>query len=409
MTTTNNTLETLELKSMTVQVSCPYCNAGVALAELPPSGRATCPRCGEAFPVRSLAELGADPDPHLPAASLNGTPTPPPVERPAGWSIGSLALLGITLGVVVFALGLYAIFHKTPRPQPEPAPMRNPAATLPPSALPGLAYLPADTNIAFAAQPGPLLAYAERNHTEPRQIITRAGIPDRLFVLLDQLGLKLEQIDHVVGGLAVTGESVLPRVFVVLTLRNPPADPEAFRKRLKATQFTAPSGATRDKVDLGGLPVEMTHPDGKTYLFASEGKDLDAATSRKGSEHLPASLRESMTKLSPASFAWAATSAERWSEKPSVKAAAALLKQPTLPKQLADLRAAAIGLSLEPELRLTLAARAPDAATANKRRDHAAITLAGQPDVQIGGTGDWATAEAKPQPELWQALKNVLK
>jgi hypothetical protein len=397
----------VELEKMTAQVSCPYCNAGVALIELPPSGRATCPRCGEAFPVRAVAEAGADPDPHLPAASLNGTHAPPPAERPAGWSLGSLALLGITLGVVVFALGLYAIFHKTPHPPFDPAPPRNPAATLPPSAVPGLAYLPTDTNIAFALQPGPLLAYAERNHTEPRQVVAQAGIPDRAFALLDRLGLKLEQIDHVVGGLAVTGESVLPRVFVVLALREPPASPDDFRKRLSATQFTAPSGATRYKVDLGGLPAEMTHPDAKTYLFATEGKDLESAPGRKGSEHLPASLRESLTKLSPASFAWAATGAEHWSEKPSVKAAAAILKQPKLSAQLANLRAAAVGLSLEPELRVTLAARTTDGASAEKLRDRAAIALASQPGVLVGSSGDWATVEAKPRPELWRVLTDT--
>jgi hypothetical protein len=395
---------------MSVLVSCPYCNAGVALAEVPPSGRAVCPRCGEAFPVRPPA----DDAPRLPDASPNGPPVMPsqPVTGggPPGRSLRSLALLGAVLGVVVLAVGLYAVYHSPGGRATAPTEpgVPKPAATVPPAALPGLAYLPAETNVAFAVQPGPLLAYAGRANRTPREALAEAGVPDRVLAALDRLGLRPEQIDHACGGLVVAGDNAFPRAFVALLLTEPPDDPAEFRRRLQATQFTAPSGATRYKADLAGLPAEMANPDPRTYLFATDGADLDTADQRKGrgSGHLPAGLRESLTKLSPASVAWAATDADRWADKPAVKLLAAARKQPDLPARLAEVRAAAVGVSLEPDLRLTAAVRAADPDAAAKLREQA--TAAGGEKVRVGGDGPWVTVEGPPEKDAWAGLQALL-
>ncbi len=400
---------------MTVQLSCPYCNAGVSVAEVPPSHRVVCPRCGESFPVKVPAgpddEGGA---PRVPVASLNGSPAAVPHTQPPpapGWSLAAPALIGLVLAAGVLALGLYAfVFHRPAGTSTTPTDAgRRPAATVPPAAVAGLAYLPPDTNVAFAAQPGPLLAYADRTGSDPRQLLTRAGVPDRVFATLDRVGLPLDRIDHVCGGLVLAENSAIPRVFVVLALREPPADPGEFRRQLKATQFTAPSGATRYKADLGGLPVEMSNPDPRTYLFATEGKDLEAAAGRTGSAHLPAGLRESMGKLSPASFAWAATDSGHWSENPGVKLAAALAKQPDLPARLATVRAAAVGMSLEPDPQLLVAVRAADPDAAAKMRAQAADAAAGKKEsLRIGGEGAWVTAEGPPDKDTWARLQVML-
>ncbi|HVK08850.1 MAG TPA: hypothetical protein VM597_08755, partial [Gemmataceae bacterium] len=370
-----------------MQVSCPYCNAGVSLAAVPPTGRAVCPRCGEAFPIRQSDTDGA---PRLPAASHNGEPVVPPQsvlgEGPPGRSLRSPALLGVALGLVVLGVGLYAVYRYpggrvTDPTGPDPA---KSTATIPPAALAGLAYLPTETNIAFAVQPGPILANAARTNADPRGAFATVGVPDRVLAALDRLGFKPEQIDHAVGGLTVAGDRSL-KVVVALRLREPVADRSAFLKRLQATQTTAASGQTRYSVDVG-WPMVMSNPDPRTYLFALDPTDLEPPV-RTGppDAHLPTGLRESLGQLSPASFAWAATDADDWAANPGLKVLAALAKRPELPARLAGLRAAAVGVSLEPEPRLTAAVRAADPDAVKVLRERAADAAADPVKVRVGG------------------------
>jgi hypothetical protein len=192
-------------------------------------------------------------------------------------------------------------------------------------------------------------------------------------------------------------------VFVVLALRAEPADKAAFQKALKAEKPTTEKGQLRHTVDLGLVfPFTMTSPDPLTYLFATDPKDLDPAAGAKGrgSGHLPAGLRESMGKLSPASVAWVATDATNWAGRPAVKLAAEALQQRDLPERLAKVRAVTAGVSLEPDPRLTAAVRAPDEAAGRKLQDAVAAALAGRdPPVQIGGSGEWVTVESLFDPQ----------
>ena len=377
---------------MTVRVSCPFCNAGVPLSELPQTGRVACPRCGESFTVKP-GDLEHAPS-NIPAASPNGEYAPP-VPQPTGPSpiraIWPLALMGLAFAAVVVGGGLYAIL-RTPTKPTEPAPAdKKPPATIPPASVPGLAYLPGDTSIAFAVQFGPLLAYAERSNTDPRQPLTDAGVPAQVFVTLDRLGLTLDQIDQLCGGLVVAGDNPIPRVVVALLLTKPVADESAFLKQLKATQFTAPSGATRYKgVDLGvPIPFELAKHDAKTYLFATDGKDLDAAVTAagRGSGHVPLGVKESMARLSPASVAWAATDSTNWADKPLVKVVADLTKQSTLPLRRASVRSVAVGLSLEPEPQATVAVRTAGDEEAAKLRERLTVGL----PATVGRDGLWVT------------------
>lgn len=396
---------------MTVQLSCPYCNAGVSLAEAPPGGRVVCPRCGEAFPVRPPA--GGE-TPLLPVASPNGPPVVPPRsvlgDGPPGRSLRPPALLGAALGLIVLGVGLYAVYRypggRVTDPTDPGAPKST--ATVPPAALAGLAYLPAETTVAFAVQPGPLLARAGRTQADPRGEFAAVGVPDRALATLDRLGLKPEQIDHAVGGLTLTGDKPL-KVVVALVLREPPADRSAFLKNLKATQTTAASGQVRYSVDLGGLAMTMTNPDPRTYLFALDPADLESAA-RTGSpdSHLSSGLRESMARLSPASFAWAATDDDDWSANQWLKVLAALAKRPDLSARLAGVRAAAVGVSLEPEPRLTAAVRAADADAARKLRGRVADAAAGREKVQVGGEGAWVMIEGPATADAWTGLESLL-
>lgn len=373
---------------MSVRVSCPFCNAAVPLAEIPPGRRVPCPRCGETFPVKGEVGESAGPAP-----SLNGEPVPPPPAAP-GWSLRSLAAVGGAVGLVLFAVAL--LLTKRPPPPTEPT-APKPAAgptTFPPAAVPGLRYLPAESAVVAAVQPGPLVAHAARTGTDPRQLLAKAGVPDAVFAALDRLGLKLEDVDHLAAGLVLPADSAVPRLVVAAKLRQPPADDTDLLRRLKADRYRTPGGETRYKVDLGGLPVRLARPDPLTLLFATDDPDLDRASKpAAGSDHLPAGLRETLAQLSPASVVWAATDADDWAAKPTVKAGLLVLKRPDLADRLKAVRAAGVGLSLEPELRATVALRA--AGDGDRFRDSVAAAVAGK-DVQIGGAGLWTTVEADP-------------
>ncbi len=393
---------------MTVPVSCPYCNASVSLAGVPPTGRALCPRCGEAFPVRPSS---GEETPPLSVASANGPPHElPRADSPPVQSLRPPVLLGLALGLVVLGVGLYLVFRNPGGGVTDPADTgpSKPAATVPPAALAGLAYLPPETNIAFAVQPGPVLARAEQTQTDPRAAFAGAGVPDRVLATLDRIGLKPEQIHHVAGGLTLAKDRPMKAV-VALRLREPLADRTAFLKHLKATQTTAASGQVRYSVDLGGLAMVMTSPDPRTYLFALDPADLEPpARTGPPDAHLPAGLRESLGRLSPASFAWAATDADDWVANPGLKVLAALAKRPDLPARLAGVRALAVSVSLEPEPRLTASIRAADTDAAKMLQERMASAIAGQERLQLGTQDEWVTVEGPPAADAWTHLESLV-
>jgi hypothetical protein len=368
---------------MSLRVSCPFCNAAVPLAEVPAGRRVPCPRCGETFPVKG------DPGEAVgPAPSPNGEPA---AEPPAGWSPRAVAAVGGALGLIVLAVGM-GLTGRTPPTEPTVA---NPPAgmtTFPPAAVPGLRYLPAECGVAAAVQPGPLLAHAGRTGTDPGQLLTSLGVPAVVFTALDRLGLTLDQLDQLAAGLVLPADSAVPRLLIVTKLRRPPA--ADLLDRLKADRYRGPGGQERFKVQLGGLPMRLARPDPLTLLFATDDPDLDkAATPAAGSDHLPAGLRETLSQLSPASVAWVATDADDWAKRPTVQAALLVLKQPDLVNRLKLVRAAGVGLSLEPALRATAAVRA--GGDGDKFRESVASAVAGR-EVQVGGAGPWTTVEADP-------------
>jgi hypothetical protein len=136
-------------------------------------------------------------------------------------------------------------------------------------------------------------------------------------------------------------------------------------------------------VDLGvPLPFELARLDATTYVFASDPKDLNGqeALRNRGSSHLPAGLRASMDRLSPASVAWTATDVAAWDEKPVVKLLAEGARQPAFRRRLQGVRAAAAGLALEPDPVLTAAVRGADTA-AVQRLEELARAAAHDPDA----------------------------
>lgn len=388
---------------MTARVSCPFCNTAISLPGTTAGDRVQCPRCGETFAVKASAAGHHDPgQTPIPAMSRNGdatTLTPPP--RAAASSSPPLGLIGVGLAALILVVGLFLVFRGG-EPATDPtgdAPPKE-LVTMPPAAVPGLAYLPADTSVAVALQPGPMLVYCGRTGTEPRQLLASFGVPDTVFATLEKLGLKLDQIDHLAAGLVLDPGSIIPRVVVVLALHRPLDDEDRFLDGLGAADRSkAADGSTRYKVRLGGVPMLLTAANPRTYVIATDGKDLDAVgkLAGRGSGHLSAGVRESMQKLSPASVAWAATDSQKWAENPSVKALAAVLKKPDLTERLTNLRAAAVGVALEPDPQLALAVRGADTATAKLEGPFARFAAAKKGTVAT--SGDWIAAEVPFDPK----------
>lgn len=362
---------------MSVRVSCPYCNAGFALAEVPPAGRADCPRCGERFPVRA-----GDPGEVAPPPVAAALPPPEPARTKAPWLVPLLALALVVGGVAVWMLR-----DRSPAPVPAGDPPLD-AAAVPPLSLRGLGYLPPGANVAFAVRPGPVLDYSARTGQDPVEMLTRAGIPASALGSLARAGITLQGVDHLAGGLVVPdADGGDLRFAVALVLRRPVADEDAFLKALKARR----TGPDRYEVEAGGAPLRLARASATDWVFGWAERDADPA----GGRELPAGLREAVAeKVAPDAAAWVATDGGRWADKPAVKLAVGVAGKKEWLPVLAGGRAAVAGLSLGESPRLRLHARTADADTGERLRAYFRAKAPGE----VGGAGEWATLDAPFDP-----------
>jgi hypothetical protein len=382
---------------MPVRVSCPYCNTAFDLAAVPPARRSPCPRCGESVPVRGESEEPGPPP------SLNGEPAPVHHAAPPPRSAGLLvASVGLTLLVLAgFAVWIFVLRPANPSgPSTSATKPTLAPATKPPPILSGLKYLPRDTQVLLAVQPSPLLQYAERTNQNPKKVFETLGLPKALFDGFADAGFPPEAIDHVTVGASVTD----PRFVAALVVRTP-IDESRVREKLKAKVIA--DRRERMTADLGGVPVTLTRADDRTLLFAMRESDLDAAGKPSaGLPDLRSGLRESVDRLSPASVAWLATDSTDWAQVPGLKLAAGFAGQPELPKRLEGVRAAAVGLSFEPNLRLRVQVRAADAATAKGFGDALGRRLA-DAKATVTTADEWTAADVPfdPPQKLFDLLR----
>lgn len=360
-------------------LTCPYCNTAFDASD---GERVVCPRCGEAMPAKLLPP-GSGP-------RESGEDRPAPVEsKPAVRAVTIFAAL-LLIGVIV-GLGFW-YFGPNQKNLTEATNATVPSATRPPLALPGLRYLPADAQVALALQPSPLLQYAERVGKSPEQLLTDWGLPVGVFNGLKKAGVPLDRIDYFVlsAGFPDVG---LPRLSIVLTLREPIRDESEFRRVLNVRQNADKAG--RAKVELPGipLPMEMHKVDDKIYLFSSDGTTLDGMVQPKANaEFLMAGVRDSLGALDPASFAWVATDNRDWANLPTLKLIAPLIQQPDLPKRLKGIRSLALGLTLRPDLAAQANIRFPDAKAAGEFEAKAKPKLA-ETKIGMEAQKDWVALD----------------
>lgn len=393
------------------RLSCPSCNTSFTLPELPADRRAACPRCGDVFPIRTFTEEAA--------ATPQVSPQSPATRRAFGrWSVARSLAVALTMGLVGLGVGLWVYHNRggTP-PRDEPEAPRPEAEVLPPTKLRGLGYLPADTNLAFAVQPGAVLQYAVKIGRDPREFILKTGIPAKVLDTVAELGLTLPQIDHLAGGTYIGNGNVELRLTLALVLRRPPADEDAFLARLKAKK--QPGGKVRYDVELGSLPMAVERVAPTIWVFGlALGDDpkrnfeaVEKGGYGPGGGHFPAGLREMIaTRVPPDSAAWFATNDESWADKPGVRLVLGeLMKRKEWLPTLERGRAAAAALSLGDEPRVRLFVTAADEATGQRLREYFRERAAKDERVRHGGGGGLAFLDAPIDPtEAFATLQRFI-
>lgn len=369
---------------MSVPVMCPFCRSVFTLAEVPAAHRTPCPNCGESVPVS--ADLPAAPPPPADVT----TPAQPRTSNVVFLSLGLTALI-----VVGFALW----FFFAPKP-PEPfTPL--PATTTPPRSINGLKYVPKDSQVLAVVQPSALDEYAAARNRTAGAVLADLGLPADLLKPFADLGLRPQDIHSLVFAAHV--DDLRPTL--VLTLRKPLADAGQFRDKLKA-QGRDPAG-----VELGGFPLVMSEVNDRTFVFALNDSGLTAAKApTAGYDDLAAGMKESIDRVSPSAFAWAATDGKEWAKAPQLKLVPAGVLPPDAVAKLDGVRAVAVGVSLEPDLYLSLSVRVNDSTVAKQTADALVKEL-----TELGGRasadGEWADAGVPltPPGEKLPKLKELLK
>jgi hypothetical protein len=253
-------------------------------------------------------------------------------------------------------------------------------------------------------QPGPVLAYAARTKQDAGELITRAGFPQRVLGLVNELGLTLPQIDHLAGGTTIGNAAFDPRLTLVLVLRRPPADEDAFLDKLKAKK--QPGGKSRYDAELANLPVVVARVSPTVWVFglalgSQPQQNLEAVERGgygPGGTQFHKGLNEMIgQRVPPDAAAWLATDDDRWAEKPGVKLVAPLFKMPELLPALARGRAGMAAVSFGDPPRVRLFVKTADDATGQRVRDYFQERAADE-RAQVGGAGDLAFLDMPIDP-----------
>ncbi|WP_439631552.1 hypothetical protein [Gemmata sp.] len=381
---------------MAVRLSCPSCNTEVTLPDLPANRRAACPRCGDEFPVRAWQDVAGAPS--TPGAAPQVQPPSPAKRKSAFPRAVVLALLAACVGLGV---SLWVVRNRGDKAKTNPAALRPEGAVLPPAELEGLGYLPADTNVVFAVQPGAIVAYARQTNQDPRGLVIQAGVPAQVLDSLTAAGLTLGQFDHIAGGTSLGDAAFEIRLALALVLRRPLDDEEAFLAALKAKP--QPGEHDRFAVEFARLPLTMARVSPTVYVLGFDAKkDLAAVAERRGpgGTHFTADLARRLATQVPAdAAAWVATAGEQWSEKPAVQMVVGqfLQRKEWLPV-LAQGRAGIAALTLGERPRLWVIVKCVDPETAGKVRGYFADRAGTDPKVQHGGEGDVAFLDLPMDP-----------
>lgn len=398
---------------MSVPLSCPSCNTHFTLDAIPADRRATCPRCSDVFPLRGELFEETDRDreeagEQLPQNSKLETRNSKPKS---GLSIPRAAFVALSLALIGVVTG-YVVYYTRTKPNLTQPDARNTANVLPPAQLAALGYLPAECNVVFAVQPGPVVAYAERTKQDPREVLKQTGLPRQFLTALDQLGVTLLQVDHIASGLFI-GDADL-RLAFVLVLKQPFTDEDDVLKRLNAK----PGKNGRHDVELAKLPLTLAQVSPTVWVFGLNDQDFSAVekggfgpggTQFRGSDS--EGMRKMIASVPADASVWVAADDESdWTQKPLMRFMAksddARNRLPVVEDARGGLAAASFGE--QPRLRLFV--RVADAATAERVRTYFQSRAAEMESATAGGGGTYALFDAPFDPATsWNMLQKFVE
>ena len=350
---------------MTARLTCPYCSHEFAPAKpVALGGRTVCPRCGESFTATAFA----DGEPPATVTDVPGSDFRPFVVP---------AVLGATLFVLVFSVGTYSIFNGNTNRGPRDAAVAPDGETPEAAAARRLdrdfGFLSPEVNAVVGLHPGDAPG-------ELTTLLQTLGVPPKTVTdTLDKIGVEPEQVRSLVAGFTVLPDNPIPRVVVVLTLREVPADTRKILTGFAAKRDPKGPGDQRYAATVNQVPFALRVVDPRTYLLALDARDIDRAPT-PGRDHFTAGLRESLARWPAGAKAGLATSPEDWARQPLVTFLALAVKQPDLAARLAGVRAVAATAGDGSTVRLEV--RAADAPTAARLAEALA-------PAEVAG--DWVT------------------
>lgn len=200
---------------------------------------------------------------------------------------------------------------------------------------PSLGHVPALATVVFAARPASL--------PELRARLLGAGLPSEALAPLDAVGLPLEDIEELAGGLVVLPDTLIPRAVVVLTLSDR-TDVSRFRTRSKAI-LAGP--ANTYQISVRGVPVFSREQSAQTLVLATDQNDLTSVAT-PGGRHLRSDVQATVARVPDSSRAWLATAVQDWSRVPAVALGQKFLKADG-PDRLAGVSALCVSVPAEGE------------------------------------------------------------
>jgi hypothetical protein len=400
-------------------VTCPYCNALVAVAPGAVEGqRIPCPRCGEAFPL-----LRAEP----PAASDNRSqPDPsaitaePPKER-KHWSFSKpvqanrrlvLIVLGVmtcmAAGALAFALSTESFRRGNDKGLTKGRPKRRPPledtsasaeTPTPPKKLAALAWLPPDTNLIVGVH----VHEIARNNanrallTQPLKPVLFNNARVTIETLTQATGFKLDDIDHLVLGVKVDDAVFplnIPHVTLIVRTRRD-YDPDELLKRLNAERAGTSGSRTLYEFHVTDtFKPGVCCLDNQTVAFALVPNQLKAipASPRTNLGQLPREVRDVLQeRVGPGGPLWIAGHSDDWSQ----TFLRALFKEPARVR-LSKVRAFAAWVQLDDPVLVQAAFHCGSDPAAQDLQKYLNIPDAGaDPDEKAFRADGWLTVQIR--------------
>jgi hypothetical protein len=313
-------------------LTCPYCNASLGIQDGWTSGqRIVCPRCGDSFPLRFPNSFSDRPG--LLQPSETGIKADAPGTQsalPSRWSNRLIAAL--VLGVMFLMAGGSLVFmlmtqqqrraYDTSRPPRRPGKQRGIpeadsaplVASVAPDKLVALGYLPTGVNIVSAARVPELLA-SPVGAQLLREPIKLGESSFCLENLPHWLGLRLEEIDHLVIAARID-DALLPPLYMVLRTAQS-YEEEQLRQHLKGSRV--PSASKKKiyafRVPQQDIPLNAWLADERTVVLALVADQLELLPSRpvEQLQQFPEELRTLLKqRREPVAPVWIAGHSSDW-------------------------------------------------------------------------------------------------